>query len=136
MLDVIDEEVTSHNHWMKKMSKYYRRGVAREGYIKKVFWDHGIPCFRPYHSAGGRPGAKVKPVDLVALPKDKPPLLIQVSKLRKWISEDEKNELSEIAVQCNGHPLLIYKINKKYYCKMVGDESDQELEKFLQELIK
>ena len=116
------------------MSKYYRRGVARETYIKRVFWNHGIPCFRPYHSAGGRPGAKIKPVDLVALPKNKPPLLIQISKRRSWISEDEKRELKEIAMECNGDALLIYKIKKKYYCRKVGDDLNKEFDALLEEL--
>lgn len=118
------------------MSRNYRSGVSRESYIKKLFWDYGIPCFRPYHSAGGRPGAKIKPVDLVALPRGRPPLLIQVSKKIGRVSEAEKNELKEIADQCNGYPLLIYKWENSYFCRIIGEDSDRELEKLLQDIEK
>jgi Holliday junction resolvase len=90
----------------------YVLGRRREHAVKRNLLLRGWVVFRSFRSAGGLPQSTVKPVDLVALKSGYKPLLIQVSKHRYAISQDELVELKKICVMCGAVPVLVYKKKK------------------------
>lgn len=110
----------------RKVSGYVR-GRGRElGFVYKL-WGLGYYAQRSFRSAGGQPGAEVKPVDVIASKQSEisctkcgnkiqiPKLLfIQISKYYRDISKEEKVELLRLAKIAGAKPLLAVKEGNKW----------------------
>jgi len=86
----------------------YKEGRARENYIKRKLIDNGWLVLRATGSAGGLPSSRVKPIDLIAM-KNGRILLIQVSKRKSDITEEEIDELKRLAKIAGAEAVIAYK---------------------------
>jgi len=96
----------------------YKLGRFREYNLLKKLWGEGYVAFRMTGSAGGAIGAKIKPVDIVAIKKGKA-YLIQASKERRKISDEEIRELKRIANLCQAIPMIAYLERRKWNFEIV-----------------
>jgi len=87
---------------------HYRLGRAREHNLRRKLTEQGFFCVRCIKSAGGRIGNTVKPVDLLAIKKGETPIMIQVSRHRRHIDEEEIGELKRLADLYGAKPILAY----------------------------
>jgi len=96
----------------------YRRGRSRENSLKYRLWDAGFHCERMRGSAGGRPGAPVKPIDLIALQSDGNggcrAFFIQVSRHKRHISSLEREELTRLADRVGAVAVLAYIVDHRW----------------------
>ncbi len=97
-----------------KRKSNYRSGRSREHGLRRRLIREDWFVMRSYKSAGGMPGAKVKPIDLFAVKKGKTDCMIQVSRWKRHISEAEITELTRLAKEYGTDAILAYTENGKW----------------------